>query len=175
MRKISRIAQWLPGFIGNPFEGIVIFKTKIMEKKMKKLLVAILILVAGLSLAACDNDAAIAKRNMSKAADNFEVMRRVVMYNAIIGQNVMITEGRCSVTNDSNRTSVMCKIGENEFINNFYGKSDNTVYFVEQMAPVPVSVYHYRRTFKPQGILPDIDFRGDMSALGSAIKPDNKG
>lgn len=139
---------------------------------MKKLILVSMILTTALTLTACD-DAHVAKSNMRKAADNFEMTRRVVMYNAIIGQNVMVTEGRCSVDNDQYRTSIICKIGPEQYIRNFYGRSDNVSYFIEQMAPVPVNVYHYRRTFKPQSVLPDIDFRGDMSALGSAITPDS--
>ena len=141
---------------------------------MKKIFTLLMVIVMSIFFTACEDDAEIAKRNMAKAADNFEIMRRVVMYNAITGTNVMITEGKCSVENDSFRTSVICKIGEGQYIRNFYGRSDNVSYFVEQMASVPVNIYHYRRTFKPQNVLPDIDFRGDMSALGSAILPDNK-
>lgn len=141
---------------------------------MKNIFAVLMILMVVATLAACD-DATVAKSNMNKAADNFEIMRRVVMYNAIIGQNVMVTEGKCSVDNDQYRTSIICKIGEGQYIRNFYGKSDNVSYFIEQMAPVPVNVYHYRRTFKPQSVLPDIDFRGDISELGSAIIPDSNG
>lgn len=140
---------------------------------MKKTLLTALVLAFSMTLTACDDDATIAKYNMQKAADNFEIMRRVVMYNAIVGQPIMVTEGRCSVDNDQYRTSIVCKIGEGQYIRNFYGKSDNVSYLVEQMAPVPVNVYHYRRTFKPQSVLPDIDFRGDIKALGSAIIPDS--
>lgn len=134
-----------------------------------------LILILTTILTACFNydDAYVAEHNLTKAADNFEIMRRVIMYNAIIGQNVMVTEGRCSITNNQFRTSIICKISPDKFIRNFYGKSDNISYFVEQMAPVPASVYHYRRVSKPQIILPDIDFRGDMSALASALSPDS--
>ena len=139
---------------------------------MKNVFTAVAVLMIGAALTACD-DAQIAKQNMTKAADNFEIMRRVVMYNAIIGKNVMVTEGKCSVDNDQYRTSIICKLGEGQYIRNFYGRSDNVSYFIEQMAPVPVNVYHYRRTFKPQSVLPDIDFRGDFNALGSAVKPDS--
>lgn len=137
---------------------------------MKKLLILPFILLA---VAACSDDAAVAKRNMTKAADNFEIMRRVILYNAIRGENVMVTEGRCSVSPGELRTSVICKIGTDRYIRNFYGNSDNTLYFVEQMESVAVNVYHYRRTFKPQAILPDIDFRGDATALKDAVTPDN--
>jgi len=37
---------------------------------------------------------------------------------------------------------------------------------------VPVNVYHYRRTFKPQSIIPDIDFRGSSKAVINAVTPD---
>ena len=124
-------------------------------------------------LAACEDDAHVANLNLAKAADNFEVMRRVVFYNSILDKIVLATEGKCSVEPGQLRTSVICKIGKGQYIQNFYGKSDNTVYFVEQMDPVPVNVYHYRRTFKPQAILPDIDFRGSARALNGAVKPDN--
>jgi len=81
---------------------------------------------------------------------------------------------KCSIEPKKLRTSVICKIGPDTYIRNFYGKSDNTVYFVEQMDPVPVNVYHYRRTFKPQAILPDIDFRGSAKAAVKAVTPDSK-
>ena len=130
--------------------------------------------VAAMTLAACSDDADVAKRNMTKAADNFEIMRREVFYNAITDKVIMVSEGKCSVEADAMRTSVICKIGDGQYIRNFYGKSDNTAYFVEQMAPVPVNVYHYRRTFKPQAILPDIDFRGSAKATVDAVTPDKK-
>ena len=134
----------------------------------------ILIILLTLFIVGCTDDASVAKRNMSKAADNFEIMRRVVFYNSITDKIVLVTEGRCSVESANLRTSVICKVGPGEYIRNFYGKSDNTVYFVEQMDSIPVNVYHYRRTFKPQALLPDIDFRGDSGAVLEAVVPDNK-
>ena len=141
---------------------------------MKKYLTVIFVICSVLVAAGCRDDAVIAQHNMRKAADNFEIMRRVVFYNSILDKDVLVTEGKCSVEAGSLRTSIICKVGHDKYIRNFYGRSDNTVYFVEQMAPVAVNVYHYRRTFKPQGILPDIDFRGDANALGQALTPDSK-
>ncbi len=120
--------------------------------------------VGTLALVACD-DADVARQNLTKAADNFEIPRRVILYNSIRGENVMITEGRCSVEPGTLRISVICKVGPEEYIRNFYGNSDNTLYFVEQMEASQINVYHYRRTFKPQALLPDIDFRRSAKAL----------
>jgi len=138
---------------------------------MKKKLFMLLPMLPLILLAGCD-DADVAQHNLTKAADNFEIMRRIVFYNSITDKIVLVTEGRCSVEPGPLRTSVICKVGEGQYIRNFYGKSDNTVYFVEQMAPVPINVYHYRRTFKPQAILPDIDFRGNTGAAMQAVTPD---
>ena len=140
---------------------------------MKSLAMLIVLLTATVALTGCPDDASIAKQNMNKAADNFEISRRVVMFNSISNTIMMVTEGKCSVEAGTLRTSVICKVGPGQYIRNFYGKSDNTVYFVEQMEPVPVNVYHYRRTFKPQTIIPDIDFRGSAKALGDALTPDS--
>lgn len=133
---------------------------------------AISILFACLLAAGCQDDAAIAKHNMTKAADNFEIMRRVVFYNSILDKIVLVTEGRCSVEAGTLRTSVICKVGPGEYVRNFYGKSDNTVYFVEQMDSIPVNVYHYRRTFKPQAMLPDVDLRLDVREAYNAVTSD---
>jgi hypothetical protein len=143
-------------------------------KNFKRIgIISAIVLGVLLSTGCNQDDAQVAARNMTKAADNFEIMRRVVFYNSITDKIVMVTEGKCSVEAGSMRTSVICKMGEGRYIRNFYGKSDNTAYFVEQMESVPVNVYHYRRTFKPQSILPDIDFRGDAGALLGAVTPDS--
>lgn len=140
---------------------------------MKMKMFAFLLLL--LSLAACENDANIASRNLSKAADMFEIERRVIFYNGITGEYLLTIEGRCSLGNfDKARTlSVTCKTGPDAYKKHFLGLSDNVTYIVEQLAAKDVSVYHYRVIFKPQVILPDIDFRGDTDELLDAVTPDN--
>ena len=116
-------------------------------------------------LAGCEDDAQVASRNLSKAADNFEIMRRVIAVNGITGDYVMSMEGRCSIEDQTTQLEITCKHGVGDFRKHFVGLSDNTFYFVEQMDGVDVSVYHTRVTWKPQAILPDIDFRGDAGEI----------
>lgn len=127
---------------------------------MKK--VAALIAVLSLALVACPSDADVASENLSKAADSFEVQRRVVFYNGITGEYILVLEGRCSLGNfdSAGELSVTCKTGENEYKKHFLGLSDNVTYFAEQLEAENVSAYHYRVIFKPQTIVPDVDFRG---------------
>ncbi len=114
----------------------------------------------------CQKDAQIASRNLSEAADMFEIDRRIVFYNGITGEYMLSIEGRCSIEDQGNQLEVTCKTAKNEYKKHFLGLSDNVTYFAEQLTFADVSVYHHRVVFKPQSILPDIDFRGDSSELG---------
>jgi len=122
---------------------------------MKKLL---LLLIPVLLFTGC-SDADIASSNLSKAADQFEIDRRIIFYNGITGEYMLTIEGRCSLGNfdSANELSVTCKTGEKEFKKHYLGLSDNVTYFMEQLEPKGVDVNHYRVIFKPTSILPDID------------------
>lgn len=136
---------------------------------MKKVILAIL---ACAVLAGCNSDAHVASRNLSKAADMFEINRRVVFYNGITGEYMLSIEGRCSLGSGSatNSVTVTCKTGDDAYKKHFLGLSDNVTFFAEQLNSADVSVYHYRVIFKPQTILPDIDFVGSAQALGELVQ-----
>ena len=119
----------------------------------------------GMLLAGCDNDATIASRNLSKAADNFEVNRRIVFYNGITDTYLLTIEGLCSIEDQKFQLEVTCKTGSNEYKKHFLGLSDNVTYVAEQKEGKEASVYHYRITFKPQAIIPDVDFRASGEEL----------
>jgi len=125
---------------------------------MKKLLLA-MVLLAVLVSGCLSSDADVASRNLSKAADQFEVSRRIVFYNGITGDYILVLEGLCSLGNNdpTGELSVTCKTGPASFKKHFLGLSDNVTYFAEQIEQVEADVYHYRVIFKPEAIIPDID------------------
>jgi len=125
---------------------------------MKKLLLA-MVLLAVLVSGCLSSDADVASRNLSKAADQFEVSRRIVFYNGITGDYILVLEGLCSLGNNdpAGELSVTCKTGPASFKKHFLGLSDNVTYFAEQIEQVEADVYHYRVIFKPEAIIPDID------------------
>lgn len=130
-------------------------------KNIKKKLIFGLCCLSVMILSAC-TDADIASQNLSKAADNFEVNRRVVFYNGITDSYLLSIEGRCSLGNADDRNTqvtVTCKVSETQYKKHLLGLSDNVTYFAEQLDPSAVDAYHYRVTFKPQSILPDIDLK----------------
>ena len=125
---------------------------------MKKLITLTLLVAA---LVGCQSDADIASHNMSKAADMFEVNRRVVFYNGITGEYMLTVEGLCSLGNNDSagKLSITCKTGINTYKKHFLGLSNNVTFFVEQLDAKNVSLYHYRVVFKPASIIPDVEIK----------------
>ena len=121
-------------------------------------------LVAATASGACD-DARVASANLSRAADNFEIARRVVFLNGITDSYLLSIEGYCAIEDQGRQLEVTCESAQGEYKKHFLGLSDNVTYFAEQIDGANVSAYHYRITFKPQTILPDLDFRGDAGEL----------
>lgn len=82
---------------------------------MKKIHAILAASVFALAMTGCNDDATVARRNMTKAADNFELMRRIVFYNVRLGQNVVTVEGKCSIEYGSGRTEYICKVGDGKY------------------------------------------------------------
>lgn len=119
------------------------------------------LLVAASLLGACSNDADVASQNLSTAADNFQINRRIVFYNGFTGEYMLTIEGRCSKDNSSTETklAIICKTGPNSYKKHFLGLSNNVTYFIEQLDGANVSAYHYQVIFKPAVIVPDVSIK----------------
>jgi hypothetical protein len=124
-----------------------------------KNLTIIITAVVMLLFVGCNDDAIVASHNLSKAADNFEINRRIVFYNGITGEYMLTIEGACSIIDQGNQLEVTVKTGEATYKKHFLGLSDNVTYFAEQIESEAVSKYFYRVTFKPSVIIPDVDLR----------------
>lgn len=95
-------------------------------------------------------------------------MRRVVFVNTWTGNYELEIVGLCSIADQHHQLEVTCKTtdeGDSGYKKNFLSLTGHMAYFVEQVASVDVSVNHYRVTFKPQQILPDVDLRGSWNDL----------
>ena len=126
--------------------------------------IALLALVLTLGVVVgCERPADVASKNLSLAADNFQIARRIVFYNGITDSYMLTIEGLCSLGNydEPGELTVTCKVtderGRTGYIKDFLGLSDNVTYFVEQLDPEPVSTYRYKVIFRPTTIIPDID------------------
>jgi len=107
----------------------------------------------------CSTDADLASSNLSKAAEQFEIQRRIVFYNGITDRYILSIEGKCSVEFRELKFEVTCKTGPNEYKKHYLGRADNVFPFIEQLDSADVSTYRYKVIFKPTTIIPDIDLK----------------
>ena len=123
------------------------------------LLVLSIGLVSSVLVSASCSDAEVASHNLSRAADQFEVYRRVVFYNGITDEYILMVEGYCSIEVDGldGQLELTVKLPDGTYMKHFLGLSDNVTYFVEQMEPSAVSDDQYRVVFKPSEIVPALE------------------
>ena len=125
---------------------------------IKKAAAVILIAVGAIVFTGCSSPADVASQNVSKEADQFHILRRIVFYNGITDKYMLTIEGFCSLGNfDAEKElTVTCKVGEDQFKKHFLGLSDNVTYVVEQLEAANVSTSHYEVIFQPSVVIPDI-------------------
>ena len=80
---------------------------------MKQSGILAFIVVALLTVTGCQEAADVASHNLSKAADNFEIDRRIVFYNGFTGDYILEITGKCSIGNNDKlgKLTVTCKVG----------------------------------------------------------------
>lgn len=129
------------------------------NKKMKKIFLLIPILFAVMFLGGC-SDAEVARYNLEKDEQNFEVFRRVIFYNGITGDYILQIEGKIAIIVDTDGDIVVTvKTDDGKYLKHYLGLSDNVTYFSEQLQPNDVSDKRYKVIFKPSTIIPDIEIK----------------
>ena len=125
---------------------------------MKRTGLLIVLVVALMTIVGC-TDASVTSANISRAADQFEIFRRVVFYNGITNEYILQIEGYSSIKADTidGQLEITVKTDDGRYLKHFLGLSDNVTYFVEQIQPAMVSDARYRVIFKPSVIVPRID------------------
>jgi hypothetical protein len=127
---------------------------------MKSILKYIAIVIASAALVGCRQESEVAAYNVSQAAHNFEVNRRVVFYNGITGEYILTIEGLLSVTMEADKKlSVIVKTGPSQYKKHYLGISDNVTWFCEQIESVQADPFHYRVVFRPATIIPDVQVK----------------
>ena len=128
-----------------------------MKFNRKTATIAGTVVAAGALLAGCSTDNDVVSENISKAADQFEIPRRIVFVNGITDKYVLEVNGMCSISDDGNQLEVVCKTGPDEYVKHFLGKSDNLTYFAEQTNGTAVDSSQYRVIFRPEALIPNVD------------------
>ncbi len=116
-----------------------------------------------LVISGCASDADKSSENLSKAAEQFEVQRRIVGVNAITDKPAFEVEGRCSIeVEHGGRVLVsICKHsqgdGSNDVRKHYLGLADNVYWVATQLEGLPVNQFRTRIVIKPENVIPDFD------------------
>lgn len=116
----------------------------------------LVVAITALIMTSC-TDAEVASQNLARAAEQFEIYRRVVFYNGITDAYILSVEGYCSIEDYNGQLEVTIKTDNGAYLKHHLGLSDNVTYFSEQLEPEHVSDKRYRVIFKPSVIVPAID------------------
>lgn len=126
---------------------------------MKKLLIIMLVVVTTM-LSSCMNDADVARHNLERSEQNFDVYRRVVFYNGITDNYILTIEGYIAIIVDMDGDIVVTvKTDDGRYLKHYLGLSDNVTYFSEQLIPEKLSVKNYKVIFKPSTIIPNVEVK----------------
>ena len=123
---------------------------------MKKIISMIMVIMIAIgSLTAC-TAAENVNHNLSQAADNFQCLRKITVYNARTDLIVMEMEGYMSLSNNSTSELVVtCKTGADEYKKNYIYLNEYVIYVVEDITGTATDPYHYKVHFYTA--VPDID------------------
>lgn len=113
-----------------------------------------------LSAGSCGPSAADqANQNLSTAAENFEVPRRIVGINAITDTVLFSVEGFCSYETGGGTIEVICLVdrASGEVNRTTLGQADNVTFVSTQLQGVNVDLFQPRIIFRPETIVPDFD------------------
>ena len=123
---------------------------------MKKVIALILAMICLFGCLTGCTEAENVNYNLSQAADNFEVVRKITVYNARTDMIIMEMEGCMSLSNNSTRELVVtCQTGPNEYKKNYVYLNEYVIYVVEDITGTVTDPYHYKIHFYTA--LPDVD------------------
>lgn len=131
-------------------------KTKEADS-MKKVIAILLVMMCLVGVLTGCSAADDVNHNLSQAADNFEVVRKITVYNARTDMIIMEMEGLMSLSNNSTSELVVtCKVGEDEYKKNYVYLNEYVIYVVEDITGTVTDPYHYKIHFYTA--VPDVDW-----------------
>lgn len=122
---------------------------------MKRLLIAVLLVVMVVGLVGC-TEAERVSHNISQEADNFNVTRRLAVINARSDKPVFELIGNFSIETDSmdNQLEITVECAKGKYKKHFVYLNEWTIYTVEDVSGAYVNKYHYEVNYLPEMIIP---------------------
>lgn len=126
-----------------------------MKKKLTVVLV-IAMMAAGVITGCSEADRV--ESNLTKEADNFNVVRQLTVINCLEGDVLFQMTGKMSITADTtdNQLEIIVENDDNTYVKHFVGLSDNVTYVIEDLnlGKNDVEKYKYTLNFNPNMWIP---------------------
>lgn len=123
-------------------------------KNMKKIAMLLLVVVIGGGLLTGCDEASRVSHNISKEADNFNIVRKLTVINCFTDTVTFQMVGNISVVEDGSQLEVTVKEEENVYKKHLVGRSEFTAYVLEDITGSDVKTTKYSLNFNPDFILP---------------------
>lgn len=117
---------------------------------IKKIIAAMALAVALVTVSGCRESDRVS-HNISQAADNFNVTRKITVIN--VRDDTVLYEliGNFAMTNEgNNELSVISEVAEGQYKKDFIYLSEWTTYIVQDVSGAYVDKYHYEVNILPQ-------------------------
>ena len=116
----------------------------------------VLTVLIAITLVGCERQADKVSYNLSKEADNFNVVRELTVINAIQGDVLFTMTGKMTIKADAadNQLEVIVEDENRNYQKHFIGLSDNVTYVVEQKGYKNVENYKYTLNYNPKMWIP---------------------
>lgn len=123
---------------------------------MKKAVSCVLVLPLTLMLLSGCSQADRVSYNLSKEADNFNVVRQLTVINCLQGDVLFQMTGKLSILADTtdNQLEVVVENDDGTYSKHFVGLSDNVTYTLEDLSHKGISNTKFTLNFNPDMWLP---------------------
>ena len=122
---------------------------------LKIVAILLIVLICAIMIIGCQRESSRVSYNVSKEADNFNVIRRITVFNIRTDTVLMQMTGKFALENNSSRElCVICEVEKGQYQKHFIYLNEYTMYIVEDLSGAEVSPYAYELEFLPQELIP---------------------
>lgn len=127
---------------------------KNLKSKILKFLGSTMLATTLLALSGC-TEAERVSTNLAQESDNFNVVRKVTVLNAITNDTMFEMTGKMSIKADTADKQLEIVVEDNgKYQKHIIGLSDNVSYVVQDLDVKDVDKYHYSINFNPKMWVP---------------------
>lgn len=114
----------------------------------------VIVAAAVLGLTGCGRESSRVSHNIAQEADNFNVLRRVVIINTRTDKAEFECIGRISVEVESKRLNIIVETDDGKYQKHIVNLTGNNMYIVEDLGKAEVNKYRYEINYLPETIIP---------------------